>query len=203
MQCFVGSSGRENLMFFFSTKKAQDACREVVTCARGIILELNIESVFSGWYWLVFLGIYHTNTEGNLGWYILVSFFWREPLFPSKRGHWPPFRGKKGALAPFLIQPAPLLWKKRVPAKLVIPTKIPTAHTPPRVYTTYALSAYLCKHGTSFARATCTLQVGWTAQLTWRNHRLPSPTRKHSLCVGWRNFFSSCDVVSVFGSGEK
>jgi hypothetical protein len=25
----------------------------------------------------------------------------------------------------------------------------------------------------------------------------------HSLCVGWRNFFSSCAVVSVFGSGGK
>ena len=27
--------------------------------------------------------------------------------------------------------------------------------------------------------------------------------RKHSLCVGWRNFFSSCGFVSVFGSGRK
>ncbi len=26
---------------------------------------------------------------------------------------------------------------------------------------------------------------------------------KHSLRVGWRNFFSSCTVVSVFGSGRK
>ncbi len=26
---------------------------------------------------------------------------------------------------------------------------------------------------------------------------------KHSLRVGWRNFFSSCAVVSVFGSGGK
>ncbi len=25
----------------------------------------------------------------------------------------------------------------------------------------------------------------------------------HSLCVGWRNFFSSCGFVSVFGSGGK
>ncbi len=25
----------------------------------------------------------------------------------------------------------------------------------------------------------------------------------HSLCMGWRNFFSSCAVVSVFGSGEE
>ncbi len=27
--------------------------------------------------------------------------------------------------------------------------------------------------------------------------------RIHSLCVGWRNFFSSCAVVSVFCSGGK
>ncbi len=82
----------------------------------------DIELVFSGQYRSVFLGIYHTDTEGNLGRYISVSFFWREPLFPSKRGHWPPFWGKKGATAPFSIQPAPLLRKKGVPAKLVIPT---------------------------------------------------------------------------------
>ncbi len=30
-----------------------------------------------------------------------------------------------------------------------------------------------------------------------------STTRIHSLCVGWRNLFSSCAVVSVFGSGGK
>jgi hypothetical protein len=27
--------------------------------------------------------------------------------------------------------------------------------------------------------------------------------KQHSLRVGWRNFFSSCAVVSVFGSSEK
>jgi hypothetical protein len=27
--------------------------------------------------------------------------------------------------------------------------------------------------------------------------------KKHSLRVGWRNFFSSCAVLSVFGSGGK
>ncbi len=47
--------------------------------------------------------------------------------FSLKRGHWPPFWVKKGAPAPFLTQPAPLLRKKGVPAKLVIPTEIPTA----------------------------------------------------------------------------
>jgi hypothetical protein len=46
-----------------------------------------------GWY---FLGIYHINTKGNLGWYILVSKLWQEPLFPPKRGLWTPF----GALSP-------------------------------------------------------------------------------------------------------
>ncbi len=33
-----------------------------------------------------------------------------------------PFLRKRGAQAPFLMQPAPLLWKKGVPVKLVIPT---------------------------------------------------------------------------------
>ncbi len=28
-------------------------------------------------------------------------------------------------------------------------------------------------------------------------------TIKHLLCVGWRNFFYSCAVVSVFGSGGE
>jgi hypothetical protein len=30
-----------------------------------------------------------------------------------------------------------------------------------------------------------------------------SEERIHSLRVGWRNLFSSCAVVSVFGSGRK
>jgi hypothetical protein len=34
----------------------------------------------------------------------------------------------------------------------------------------------------------------------WRKSEL---LRIHSLRVGWRNFFSSCAVVSVFGSGGK
>ncbi len=32
---------------------------------------------------------------------------------------------------------------------------------------------------------------------------LQMKTQIHLLCVGWRNFFSSCAVVSVFGSGGK
>jgi hypothetical protein len=39
-----------------------------------------------------------------------------------KKGALAPFLRKKGAIAFFLIQPAPLLRKKGVPAKLVIPT---------------------------------------------------------------------------------
>jgi hypothetical protein len=58
---------------------------------KGSKLELYIELVFSGWYRAVFLCIYHTDTKGNLGRYILESFFWRKPLFPSKRGQRPPF----------------------------------------------------------------------------------------------------------------
>ncbi len=59
--------------------------------AASIKTRVVIKAVFSGRYQLVFLGIYHTDTKGNLGRYILVSFFWREPIFPLKRGHWPPF----------------------------------------------------------------------------------------------------------------
>jgi hypothetical protein len=54
-------------------------------------LELYIELVFSGRYRSLLLGIYHTDTKGSLGRYILVPFFWQEPFFLSKRGHWPPF----------------------------------------------------------------------------------------------------------------
>jgi hypothetical protein len=74
-------------------------------------LELYIELVFSGRYRLVFLGIYHTDTEGNLGRYISVSFFWREPLFEEK-----------GGTSPLFDTASPPLAEKGVPAKLVIPT---------------------------------------------------------------------------------
>ncbi len=91
---------------------------------RGLLyVELYIESVFSGWYWLVFLGVYHTDTEGNLGRYILVYIFLAGTPFSTQNKALAPFLRKKGAPAPFLIQPAPpLLRKKGVPAKLVIPT---------------------------------------------------------------------------------
>ncbi len=39
--------------------------------------------------------------------------------------------------------------------------------------------------------------------LTDRRTELQMEERIHSLRVGWRNFFSSCAVVSVFGSGGK
>jgi hypothetical protein len=55
------------------------------------LLELFRNSVFLvgiGWY---FLGILQTDTKEKLGWYILVLQIWREPLFHSKGGHWPPF----------------------------------------------------------------------------------------------------------------
>jgi hypothetical protein len=90
--------------------------------ARESYLELYIESVFSGRYRLVFLGIYHPDTEGNLGRYISVSFFLAGTPFSLKKGATAPILRKMGALAPFLKQPAPLLRKKGVPAKLVIPT---------------------------------------------------------------------------------
>ncbi len=65
-------------------------------------LELLTESVFFGRYQSVFLGIYHTHTNGKLGRYILVS----------KRGQLPPFFHKRGAMGPFLRSTAPLSRKK-------------------------------------------------------------------------------------------
>jgi hypothetical protein len=47
--------------------------------------------------------------------------------FSLKKGALAPFLREKGGTSPFLIQPAPLLRKKGVPVKLVIPTKILTA----------------------------------------------------------------------------
>ncbi len=59
-----------------------------------------------------FLGIYHTNTEVNIGWYILVLFFWREPLFFLERG----------VMAPLFEGPSPLFEEKRFPLK---PERVP------------------------------------------------------------------------------
>ncbi len=49
-------------------------------------LELHLDSVFwfgIGWY---FPSILPTDTKGKLGRDLSVSYFWREPLFPLKRG---------------------------------------------------------------------------------------------------------------------
>jgi hypothetical protein len=70
------------------------------------ILDLFTDPVFLvgiGWY---FLGILPTNTEGKLGWYILLSKNCQEPLFPSK----------KGGFGPLLEHSAPLLREKGFPA---------------------------------------------------------------------------------------
>ena len=64
--------------------------------------ELYPESVFSVGIRSVFLGKYHTDTEGKLGRYISVSKRGQCPPFSSKGGQWPPFWeaqppfGKKG-----------------------------------------------------------------------------------------------------------
>jgi len=64
------------------------------------ICSLYTDSVFSVGIRSVFLGIYHTDTEGKFGRYISVS----------KRGQ-SPFFLKRGAMAPFLRSSTPF-WKK-------------------------------------------------------------------------------------------
>jgi hypothetical protein len=51
------------------------------------------DSVFLVGIWLVFLGIYQTDTGGKHCWYISVLFFWWESLFLAKGGHGPHFEG--------------------------------------------------------------------------------------------------------------
>jgi hypothetical protein len=57
----------------------------------GKALELYTDSVFSVGIRSVFLGIYHTDTEGKFGRYISVSKRGQCPPFSSKGGQWPPF----------------------------------------------------------------------------------------------------------------
>ena len=64
-----------------------------------ILLELLTESVFFGRYRSVFLGIYHTDTEGKLGQYFRYQNFGGSP---SKNWREPPFSYKGGASAPVL-----------------------------------------------------------------------------------------------------
>jgi hypothetical protein len=45
------------------------------------IIELYTKSVFFGWYWSVFLGNYHTNTERKLG-----QYFWCQNQSFSSQG---------------------------------------------------------------------------------------------------------------------
>ena len=65
---------------------------KLAVCHRSVLdpsnLELYTESVFFGRYRSVFLGIYHTDTEGKLGWY-----FWYQKIggSPSKNWREPPF----------------------------------------------------------------------------------------------------------------
>jgi hypothetical protein len=67
------------------------------------------ESVFFGRYRSVFLGIYHTDTEGKLG-QNFRSKFWRESL---KKLAGAPFFLRRGGLGPLFVNFALLLKKKR------------------------------------------------------------------------------------------
>jgi hypothetical protein len=60
-------------------------------------VELHLDLVFRfgiGWY---FPGILPTDTKGKLGRDLSVSYFWREPLFPLKRGCGPLHNSAKRA----------------------------------------------------------------------------------------------------------
>jgi hypothetical protein len=46
-------------------------------------VELHLDSVFRFGIGRYFPGILPTDTKGKLGWYVAVSYIWREPLFPS------------------------------------------------------------------------------------------------------------------------
>jgi len=94
------------------------------------LLELYTDSVFSVGIRSVFLGIYHTDTEGILGRYISVSKRGQCPPFSSKGGQWPPFweapphfgkkggrKGgkytKKGGIAPTEIPKIQQIWYRQ------------------------------------------------------------------------------------------
>jgi hypothetical protein len=54
-------------------------------------LELYPDLVF--WFGIgrYFLGIFPTDTEGKLGWDVLVLYIWQEPLFSLKERLLPPY----------------------------------------------------------------------------------------------------------------
>ena len=67
------------------------------------------ESIFFGWYRSVFLGIYHTDTEGKLGQYFRYQIFGGSP---SKNWQEPPFSQEGGATTLRGSSPAFLAGKK-------------------------------------------------------------------------------------------
>jgi len=73
-------------------------------------LELYTESVFFGRYRSVFLGIYHTDTEGKLG-----QYFPYQKIGGSPTNNWrePPFSQEGGGLGPLFVHFALLLKKKK------------------------------------------------------------------------------------------
>jgi hypothetical protein len=63
---------------------------------------LYTESVFFGWYWLVFLGIYHMKANRKLGRYQNVR---GNPLIPQKEDNGPHFT-QKGGDGPLFEEPS-------------------------------------------------------------------------------------------------
>ncbi len=85
-----GLKARENIVQLQKQFTRQTECTTANYIAQ---LELYTNLVCLVGIWLVFLGIYQTDTKGKLGWYISVLFFGGNPFFPQKGGHGPLFEG--------------------------------------------------------------------------------------------------------------
>jgi len=98
------------------------------------------------WY---FPGSLPTDTEGSLGWYILVSIIWREPPFPYEGGLWPPFCTlsppfeEKGILVELFKKEFPQNLQKVFPPKLTVQKYQPEIPTDQCGWMVNTISVYL------------------------------------------------------------
>ncbi len=139
-------------------------------------LELYPDLVFRygiSWY---FLGIFLTHTEGKLGKDLRYRTFGGTPFLLIS--------------APFLMDQATLL--KGVPTKFHKMELLPNLTVQKIPYIPY--QRY---------QPTSAGNLPIPAKLPVNRWDTTLSKTKHLLCVGWRNFFSSCAVVSVFCSGGK
>jgi hypothetical protein len=117
---------------------------------------------------------------------ILIGTFWYHffggnPFFPQKGGTGPLFEEKRGHRPPFRYSQPPFCGSSHQTSNTNQNTNCPHPNQGTFVSPTHVTTSYGTWGGAIGTRQNNGLPLCKNLKLTWRNHRLPSPTRINSI----------------------